>query len=47
MALLKRGEEVLVLPVNEATARRMKRMRLGDQVTATANGATKSKGRSR
>lgn len=47
MALLKRDEEVLVLPVNEATARRMKRMKLGDQVTATAKGATKSKGRSR
>jgi hypothetical protein len=47
MALLKRGDELLVLPVNEATARRMKRMKLGDPVTASATGAIKSKGRSR
>jgi len=47
MALLKRGDEVLVLPVNEATARRMKRMKLGDPVTATAKGAVKAKGKSR
>jgi len=47
MALLKRGDELLVLPVNEATARRMKRMKLGDPVTANATGAIKSKGRSR
>lgn len=47
MALLKRGDEVLVLPINEATARRMKRMKLGEPVTTTAKGAIKSKGRSR
>lgn len=47
MALLKRGDELLVLPVNEATALRMKRVKLGDQVTANATGAIKSKGRSR
>ena len=47
MALLKRGDEVLVLPINESTARRMKRMKLGEPVTTTAKGAIKSKGRSR
>ncbi|AJE23498.1 TraI/MobA(P) family conjugative relaxase [Azotobacter chroococcum] len=47
MALLKRGDDVLVLPINEATARRMKRMKLGDPVRATAKGAIKSKGKSR
>lgn len=47
MALLKRGDDLLVLPINEATARRMKRMKLGDPVTANATGAIKSKGRSR
>lgn len=47
MALLKRGDDFLVLPINEATARRMKRMKLGDPVTANATGAIKSKGRSR
>jgi hypothetical protein len=30
LALLKRGEEVMVLPIDEATARRMQRLALGD-----------------
>ncbi|EPG9766532.1 TraI/MobA(P) family conjugative relaxase [Escherichia coli] len=47
MGLLKRGDEIVVLPVNEATARRMKRMTLGDDVTLTAKGVVKAKGRSR
>ncbi|MGE9765316.1 TraI/MobA(P) family conjugative relaxase [Pseudomonas sp. PDM20] len=47
MALLQRGEEVLVLPVNEATARRLQRKKLGEPVTANSQGVVKTKGRSR
>lgn len=47
VVLLKREEEVLVMPVDEATARRAKRMKLGEAVTATAKGGIKRKGRSR
>ena len=47
MALLKRGDDVFVLPISEATARQMKRMKLGDQVTVNEKGAIKTKGRSR
>jgi hypothetical protein len=46
LALLKRGEEVIVLPINEATARRMQRLALGDPVTVT-QGSIKMPGRSR
>lgn len=47
LALLRRGEEVVVLPINEATVRRMKRLALGDPVTVTPQGSIKTKGRSR
>ncbi|EFI8498290.1 relaxase/mobilization nuclease domain-containing protein [Escherichia coli] len=47
LALLKRDEEIIVLPVDEATARRIKRYSLGDVVTLNAKGALKKKGRSR
>ncbi len=46
LALLKRGEEVMVLPIDEATARRMQRLALGDPVTVT-QGSIKMPGRSR
>jgi hypothetical protein len=46
LALLKRGEEVMVLPIDEATALRMKRLALGDSVTVT-KGSIKMPGRSR
>jgi hypothetical protein len=46
LALLKRGEEVMVLPIDEATARRMQRLALGDPVTVT-KGSIKMPGRSR
>ncbi|MDS4071295.1 MAG: TraI/MobA(P) family conjugative relaxase [Candidatus Competibacter sp.] len=46
LALLKRGEEVIVLPIDEASARRMKRLALGDPVTVT-KGSIKMPGRSR
>lgn len=46
LALLKRGEEVMVLPIDEATARRMQRLALGDPVTVT-QGSVRMPGRSR
>ncbi len=46
LALLKRDEEIIVLPVDAATARRIKRYSLGDAVTLDAKGAVKKKGRS-
>lgn len=47
LALLKQGNEIAVLPVDEATVRRLKRVSVGDQVSVTAKGAIKTKGRSR
>lgn len=47
LALLKRGEEVIVLPVDAATAQRLKRFALGDQVALSDKGAIRRKGRSR
>ena len=47
LALLKRDDEVMVLPVDEATARRLKRVAVGELVTVTPKGTIKTKGRSR
>lgn len=47
LALLKRDDEVIVLAVDAATVRRMKRLSLGDEVLLTAKGTVKTKGRSR
>lgn len=47
LALLKRGEEVMVLPIDAATARRLKRVSVGDTVNITRQGSIKTKGRSR
>lgn len=47
LALLKRNEEIIVLPVDAATARRIKRYSLGDSVTLNGKGAVTKKGRSR
>ena len=47
LALFKRGEGVEVLPIDPATARKLKRVALGDVVTVTAKGSVKTKGRSR
>jgi hypothetical protein len=44
---LKRDEEIIVLPVDAATARRIKRYSLGDAVTVNDKGAVTKKGRSR
>jgi hypothetical protein len=47
LALLRRGDQVMVLDVDEATARRIKRLPLGAQVSVSAKGVIKAKGRSR
>ncbi|WP_425117455.1 hypothetical protein [Burkholderia ambifaria] len=47
LALLKRDEEVVVLAVDAATARRIKRLSLGDDVSLSNKGTLKTKGRSR
>ena len=47
LVLLKRGEEVMVLPIDDATARRLKRVAVGEAVTVTPKGSIKTKGRSR
>jgi hypothetical protein len=47
LVLLKRSEDIMVLPVDEATARRLKRVAVGDAVTVTSKGEVKTKGRRR
>lgn len=48
LALLKRGDEVMVMPIDQATARRLSRIKIGDPVSITPKGSIKtSKGRSR
>lgn len=47
LALLKKGDGVMVLPIDEATARRLKRMAIGESLTVTPQGAIGPKGRSR
>lgn len=47
LVLLKRNDEVIVLAIDVATARRMKRFSLGDEVLLTNKGTLKTKGRNR
>jgi hypothetical protein len=47
LALLRQGDAVMVLEIDEATARRLRHLPLGAQVSVNAQGAIKSKGRSR
>lgn len=47
LALLKRNDEIIVLPIDVPTLRRMKRLSLGDEVMLTAKGVVKTKGRGR
>jgi len=47
LALLRCGEEIMVLPVDDATARRLKRTPIGDSIAVTAKGSLKTRGRSR
>ncbi|HAU1718712.1 TPA: relaxase/mobilization nuclease domain-containing protein [Legionella pneumophila] len=47
LALLKRDKVIIVVPVNEADAQRIKRLSVGSPVALTSNGIVISKGRSR
>lgn len=47
LALLNHGHEVLVLPVDQATARRMRRLQIGEAVTITPRGSLKKSARKR
>ena len=47
LALLRQGDAVMVLEIDEATSRRLRHLPLGAQVGVNAKGAIKSKGRSR
>ena len=46
LALLKRNEVILVMPIDEKTANRLSRLAIGDPVTCTGIGVVKTKGRS-
>ena len=47
LALLKRGDEILVVPVDHSTAQRLRRLKVGDSVAVTPTGSIKkTKGRS-
>jgi hypothetical protein len=43
----KAAQEVMVLPVDEPTARRLKRLAVGSAITVSPQGSIKAKGRSR
>ena len=47
LALLEKDEQVFVLPVDDTTARRLKRVSVGQQLSVNAQGVIKTKGRSR
>lgn len=47
LALLKDSDQIMVLPIDGATERRLKRIAVDDCVTVTPNGTIKTKGRSR
>lgn len=47
LALLKKGEEIVVMPIDAATTRRMERLSVGSTVTVTDSGTLRAKGRSR
>lgn len=47
LALLQRGDDVLVLPIDETTARRLKRVDVGSAISVTPQGVLRTKGRSR
>jgi hypothetical protein len=47
LALLRRGDEVMVLEVDDATEQRLRRLPLGTQVGVSAQGVIKKKGRRR
>ena len=47
LALLKRDEVILVMPIDEKTAKRLSRLAIGDPVTCKGMGIVKTRGKSR
>lgn len=47
LALLERGDTIMVLPVDEPTARLLKRTVIGEAVIVSNNGSIERKGRGR
>lgn len=47
MALLKRGDEIMVLPIDATSAARAARLAIGDKIEIAADGTVKGRGRSR
>ena len=47
LALLKRNDDMLVLPIDPATAQRLARVKVGDPIAITPNGSIRTRGRSR
>jgi hypothetical protein len=47
LALLKRDEVILVMPIDEKTAQRLSRLAIGDPVTCKGMGIVKTRGKSR
>jgi hypothetical protein len=47
LVLLRIGQEVQVMPIDDGTLRRIKRLRIGSPLTVAAGGAIRTKGRSR
>jgi len=47
LALVKQGQDIMVMPIDEPAARRLKRLALGQVVTLTPEGLIKKKGRRR
>ena len=47
LALLKWGDDIMVLPIDAATTRRLQRVAIGQTVTVTPHGSVKTKDRSR
>lgn len=47
LALLKRGNEIMVLPIDATSAARAARLAIGDRIEIGADGTVKGRGRSR
>ena len=47
LALLKKGDDIIVMPVDEATANRISRLKVGDPLTLKPDGSMTRKARSR
>jgi hypothetical protein len=47
LALLRNGDEIMVLPIDATGARRLKQLAIGDVIAITARGTIATKGRGR